>query len=174
MYKLLFLLLLITSVVGCSLSSGNKKIAGTHMQDDVYVKYVNQKGEDLLNPDHAHAITESNTNLYYLINGKKKKIFKGNLDYPKMFRIGNDFISDYHDYVMVIFANTPRGQNTATTYIAFEDYPTDTLKVQYETGNGVAVTKAWYNGKLRYDVYNNNYDNNAQKVITVTKHFSNK
>jgi len=140
------------------------------MQKDVLIKYVNEKGENLLNPDHLHAITMQNTDVYYLINGKKKKPDVG-LDNPKGFHIIQGFDTT-GVYLMQLYANTLLNQNTATTYITFKEYPTDTLKVKYDNSNGVTVYKTWYNGNLRMD--QSIFQRNKSKVIVVTKHLSEK
>lgn len=171
MYKLLLFFVLTVIVAGCSTVSPNNP--GTHMNSGVLIKYVNDKGENLLNPAHPHAITEQNTNLYFLVNGKKKKIYKPHLDTPKMFFIANNLDST-GEYLMAVNANTLPGQNTAITYIVFKDYPTDTLKIQYKSINGVALTKAWINGKLRLDKTKMHTSELSKLVIVVTKHLSKK
>lgn len=168
-YKLFLFVLTAIIMIGCSTVSSDNS---TFLSNDVYIKYVNKKGENLLNPAHSHAITEQNTNLYYLINGKKKRVYRPNLDAPKMFVIGNGFDSS-GDYEMKLFANTPPDQMTAITYINFKNFPTDTLKVQYESPNSsIAITKVWYNGELRLDLTKRHKGQVSQRVIVVTKHLS--
>jgi|SRR5699024_5162449 len=169
MYKISILL-----IVGFLMASCSSPNAATGPNVVVYIKYINKKGENLLNPDRTHAITEKNTNLYYLINGKKVKVYEGNLDNPKHFFIKYDSTDYYKDpsmwgYLMRVFPNTPDGQDTATTYIVYKDYPTDTLKVQYKRNNGidVYVTKVWYNGELRWEA-----GHHRRRVLTITKHRS--
>ncbi len=142
-----------------------------HDNSAVYIKYINAKGEDLLNPKHPHAITEQNTNLYYLINGQKKKIYKGNLASPKMFNIGQGFDTT-STYSMQLYANTPDGQHIGITYITFKDYSTDTLKVHYKTTGGIAVDTVWYNEKLRYDKEIYQQNKYPKELIVVTKQLS--
>jgi len=48
------------------------------------------KGNDLLNPDNANAIDESEIKIFYVLNGEPKEVFDGNMDYPRNF-----FISQY-------------------------------------------------------------------------------
>lgn len=67
---------------------------------------------------------------------------------------------------MEIYPYSPSKQDTATTYIAFKEYPTDTLKMKYQIKNGVAVKKIWYNGQLKWDASRNK----KRGVLVITKH----
>lgn len=144
---ILFALLL----YGCSTSPNSETVVNT----SVDIIFIDKNGKELLNPNELNAITEQNTDLYYLINGEKQKIFKGHLECPKMFCINNtkDNNTTVYNYIMKVFANTIRGQKTATTYLEFEDGSMDTIKVAYvffgAGNNSVTLTKIWYNGKLK-------------------------
>lgn len=134
-------------IVGCSTGSdGNRATINT----DVKIVFVDQQGNNLLNPENQNTITEQNTNLYYLVNGEKQKVFEGTLDCPKQFCIEKSESSG--TYYMQVFPNIIHGQNETITYIEFSDSSMDTIKVHYEDGRGYTyVTKVWYNHQLRWD-----------------------
>lgn len=70
-YKLLglcILFLFVTAFNGCS----GRVCCALPNTKSTLIKYVNQTGEDLLNPKHSHAITKQNIDLYYLNNGKRR------------------------------------------------------------------------------------------------------
>ena len=131
----------------------------TFRSTDINFSFVDKNGNDLLRSSHSDKITEQNTDLYFLKNGKKQRAFDDNLDHPKHFFISDEKISNR--YFMRVFPNIIDGQETATTYIEFSDASKDTIKVQYKDEPTV-VTKIWYNGELRWDTNsdNNNEENN--------------
>lgn len=107
-----FILIIITLAmltISCDTSSAPN---GVVIETSINISFVDGKGSDLLNPDHSEAITEQNTDLYYLIDGKKEKYFKDNLDYSKGFFISDEKLSNW--YFMGIFPNVINDQETAT------------------------------------------------------------
>jgi hypothetical protein len=153
-------------MAGCK----GRRLCCVVIDDSVYLKFVNEKEEDLLNSNLPHAITMQNTDIYYLVNGKKKRPDVGS-DNPKGFHIGH--YDTTGDYEMLLYANTPKERNTGITYINFKEYPSDTLKVKYDNSHGIVITKIWYNGKLRRDYTKRHvYHGLSDRVIVVTKHLS--
>lgn len=127
-------------------------------------------GNNLLNPHHPNAITEQNTDLYYLIDGQKEKVFNGNLDSPKGFHIDKGDDTALYEYFLHLYANTIRGQNTATTYIQFNNDSMDTVKVSYEySGNSVHLNKVWYNQELRFDPEKDGQENPLRYIVVIQK-----
>lgn len=121
---------------------------------------MDKSGSNLLNPKHDHAITEENTTLYYLVEGQKKKVYDESKNFPKGFFITDETGS----YEMALFPNIVTGKKTASTLVTFENYPTDTLKVEYVQSDKVtALTKVWYNDQLKWDT------NSGKRIIQVTK-----
>lgn len=167
MYKvLLFILTSAVLFVACNSTTPDHTVKSTNID----FSFVNEDGEDLLNPSHPHAITEQNTDLYYLINGEKEKVFDKNLDYPKHFFIPDEKLSD--KYFMRVFPNIVKGQKTAISYIQFSDTTMDTIKVEYTDEPGLTVvTKVWYNGALRFNINDKNQENieYTSRYITITR-----
>ncbi|MEX0858387.1 MAG: hypothetical protein WD016_09575 [Balneolaceae bacterium] len=139
---------------GCSTDSE----PGTVIETGFTIAYVDQDENDLLDPAHPNAITEGNTDLYYLINGEMVKQYENHLDHPKKFSVVTEE-KLFDRYFMHISPNTIEGLDTAITYITyleFENNSLDTIKTQYRrpspSSNSIFVTKIWYNGELRWDV----------------------
>lgn len=138
-----------------------------------YISFVDERGDDLLNPVHSNAITEENTNLYYLKDGISVMQFHANLDRPKMFYIVTEQKLKDRNY-MIVFSNIIKDQDTAITYLEFEDSSKDTIKAQYVQGeNYTQLTKIWYNGDLKCNVYDKSIketviEDRAWCYITVT------
>ncbi|WP_171032834.1 hypothetical protein [Fodinibius saliphilus] len=130
-------------------------------ETDIRLIFEGSDGDNLLNAKTSNTITEPNTNLYYLSNGEKKKIFNANHDYPKQFYITNE--SGKHE--MILFPHIENDQDTARTLIKAGNFPLDTLKVEYEhSKNVIAVYRVWYNGELKWDT-----TKGTDRKIVVTK-----
>lgn len=128
--------------------------SGTVYEVSIGISFVDQNGQDLLDPSHSNAITEQNTDLYYMIDDSLVKQFEGHLDHPKMFHIPDETSPHNENYQLVVFSNIIKNQDTAFTYLEFEDGSMDTIKTQYEIAdNSTIVTRVWYNGDLKCDIY---------------------
>lgn len=145
-------------IFGCSTPTE----PGTAREIVFYLSFIDQEGNDLLDPAFPTAITEQNTNLYYQSGDSLVKQFHGNLDSPKMFSIITDEQLKGR-YFMKVFSNIIEDQETAFTYLEFEDYSMDTIKTEYVlTDNSTSVTKVWYNGDLKCNTYDKS---NREMVI---------
>lgn len=158
MFKIISILT-ISAVIffGCSTDSNVETVK----EIAFYVSYLDQEGKDLLDPEHPVAITEQNTDLYYLIGNELVKQFEGHLDKPKKFWISTDEVLRDLNF-MVVQSNIIEGQDMAISYLEFEDNTIDTVKTNYiQDGSNTHLTKVWYNGELRCDIQ----DPNSNSVI---------
>lgn len=161
--KLLYICTVLFSFLGCSLSGNNPSA----IDDDtrIHFLFVDQEGNDLLNPDHPHAITEHNTDLYYLVKNEKQKVFEKNLDHPKHFHIWKSDETGF--YYMTLFPNHNFTNNTSLTYIEFADSSTDTVKIEVEEENIWVCTKVWFNQQLKWSIEDDGY-----RLLTITKNMT--
>lgn len=159
MFKKRNILLFLTIVTfGCSTESG----PATVYDIAIVFSVINENGEDLLAPTHPSAITEQNTDLYYSIDDSLVKQFHENLDSPKMFFVSEEKSPFNEYYYMSIFSNIIDGEDMALTYLEFEDNSMDTILTQYKQGqNNTHLTKVWYNGDLKCDLYDKENPNLA-------------
>ncbi|MDZ7680814.1 MAG: hypothetical protein U5J63_03645 [Fodinibius sp.] len=159
MYRVISVVLVFV-ITGCSTGTSD-----TFISSNTDILFVDQNGESLTNPNHPNAITEENTEIYFLEDGSKKKIFKGHLDCPKMFCIEQGPKGKYY---FSLHPNTESSNGKRVTYIKFADATWDTVRVQLDSpgSSNKAVTKVWYNQKLRWDASNANPGNRG---FTVTR-----
>ncbi|NGP90061.1 hypothetical protein [Fodinibius halophilus] len=151
------LLIIALTIAGCSTSSNSQMVRET----DIRIVFENSDGDNLLSGNTSNTITEQNTDLYYLNNGKKEKIFNGNHDYPKQFYITDES----REHEMILFPHIKSDQDTARTLIKAGTFAMDTLKVEYEhSQNVIAVHQLWYNGELKWDT-----NEQTDRKIVVTK-----
>lgn len=147
-YILLTLLLMI--LASCTSSTDG----GDAIETLTRIVYLDENGNNLLNPNHENAITETNTSVYYLKDGEKVK--RNNKFY---------IAEESGEYVMGVHPNLGSSQETAITYIEPGDFDVDTIKVAYmESNSTIAVTKVWCNSELKWDV-----DSREDREIQVVK-----
>lgn len=150
LYSMKFILasFIICGVIGCSISDSNVEA----LDDDIRmnISFVDETGNDLLNPNHPDAITEQNTDLYYVVDGEKERVFEGHLDHPKQFYIWHAEEQDI--YYMTLFPNREFTNNMSTTFIEFADSAMDTIQVEVEKENVWVCTKVWYNQELKWKI----------------------
>jgi hypothetical protein len=146
-----YILILITVsflFLSCSTDSG------TAYETAIDISFIDQNGQDLLDPANEIVITEQNTDLYYLVDDSLMKQYEGHLDHPKMFFVSDEKSWPNDNYFLRVFSNIIEGKSTTFSYLEFEGGSMDTIKTQYEIGdNSTVVTKVWYNGDLKCDVY---------------------
>lgn len=133
-------------IAACSASDSVNTVKDTGI--DFF--FVDENGNDLLDPNSDSAITEENTDLYYLEDGEKERVYESHLDSPKMFFVSDEKRSG--NYFMRVFPNIIRGQEKAITYLKFENGVEDTIEAQYVAEDHFTVVgKVWYNGELKWD-----------------------
>ena len=119
----------------------------------VKIEYFNEEGEDLLNPDNSGHFIEKDIKNFYLVDGEKKEIFRGNLDMPKMFRLLKPY--KQRGYALGLSLNDISNKKIKTTYLQLNESDTDTIThslVQTKNSNQL-LDKVWYNGKLSENGY---------------------
>ncbi|WP_136468073.1 hypothetical protein [Flagellimonas onchidii] len=128
----------------------------------VNLKYFNQEGEDLLNPDTTNHFSENRIKVYYLVNGEKKEIIRGNLDNPRMFSLSEPH-SERDYFILSLSLNDLSDEKIKTTYLELNENDTDTIThtLTQSSGNNKVIDKVWYNGRLP--------DNEDWKIFKITK-----
>lgn len=146
--------ILFTMILMILVSCTSSTDGGDAIETLTRIVYLDKNGNNLLNPNHEDAITETNTSVYYLKDGEKVK------------RDNKFYIAEESGkYTMGVHPNLGSSQETAVTYIEPGDFDMDTIKVAYSESNStIAVTKVWYNSELRWDV-----DDREDRELEVVK-----
>lgn len=134
-----------------SLSACKKEaICCTVVSTSLYLEIANADGLDLLDPNTDNNISVRNTDLYYIINGKKEKQFHGHLDIPKMFTI-EKYIEDI---LLRVFLNTNTDKDGfSVSILEYEGYPSDTIKARvHKNHHSTYTSDTWINGKQVIDL----------------------
>lgn len=149
LYKLKLLIVCILAVL---LYACVKPGSGGVLSNNVYITVLDQDGNDLLDPENPFAIDLSQVKVYYLLNDVKTEINRGNLDYPKMFRVIEPG-SDMENYTISLFMNTEDDSDITTTYFQWETDNTDVFKSQIRRPRGGSIfnQKTWVNDDLICD-----------------------
>lgn len=133
-----------------SLTACKKEGHSFALSTGLYLSIVNSAGLELLDPNSDNNINVRNTDLYYIINGKKERQFHGNLDYPKMFTIEKYM----GDYLIKVFLNTDTDKDGfSVSILEYEGYPSDTIKARvHKNINSTYTSDVWINDKQVIDV----------------------
>ena len=129
----------------------------TVIDTDIGIEYINEKEEDLLNSKTVNHYNKNDIKVFYLVNGVKKEIFRGNLDYPKMFEVSSSMNSDsIIKYGLTLFLNDLSGEEIKTTYLQLSENDTDTIThtlQKTKNNNNKIIDKVWYNSKFSTDMH---------------------
>lgn len=145
MKKIVVLALLIFVITSCE-----KPITGVIIDADVSFSFVNSKGENLLNPNTPDAVTEANTDIYVLQKGAKVRLYRGNLDSSKFFKIRNEnnryFLQMYFDIAPENFIG-----NKITQFIRHKDGSEDEIVAEFNSDRkrNTIIQQVWINGTAK-------------------------
>ena len=146
--------LLLGCILSITLFGCNKTGPGTNISNEVRITVLNQDGEDLLDPDNPSAIDLDQVKVYYELNGVKTEINRGNLTYPKMFRIEEPGYNT-DKYRVLLFMNIEDDSEITTTYFKWNSERTDVFKSLVERPKGsngsVYGKKTWFNDEVICD-----------------------
>ncbi len=141
MKKLSLILLIVLLQFSC------KEKCCTVISADVSFSFINSKGEDLLNPAIAGALTEENVDIYVLKNGTKTRLYQGNLDASKFFKIrtenGKNRLQLYFDILPENFVG-----NKITQWIRYKDGTEDEIVGEFNADRktNTLLQTVWING----------------------------
>lgn len=110
---------------------------------DIALSYEDQAGNDLLDPEHANALTEDNLDIFYRKDGSYKEGLNGYDSYEIVER------EDENNFVHVRLSSEPFEDRFASILIDFPNATSDTLEVRAKgKEDELYATKIWYNGEL--------------------------
>lgn len=155
-----FSLVVIAVLIGCSSETGPLCCAPPNA--NIEFSIVDTQGADRLDPDHNSSLSESNLDIYYLKDGEKEKVFDGNLDYPKNFKIY--YSEGEGKFTMMLWpSNHIEEDGNTTTLIEFPDSTVDTVTMEPTNEDANSAVKIWYDDQL---VWDRNSDNTMPIKIT--------
>ncbi len=145
MKKIVFLLgIFIFLLFSCSKQKKRVMFAKTTVETFMDISYVDQYGNDLLNPDNPLSYNVDNFRLYYMKNGKKTLYFQANMDDP----YGYMKAVYYPDSGLYRFRIFPPA-DFFYLQLSTNEIDTITSPFQYEdNGSLITIPKFWYNGRL--------------------------
>lgn len=160
----ILLAILCTSFVACSERSHNieevllQENNGATLECAIIVRYLNQDGEDLLDPTTQDYYSFDNMKLYYLINGERVEARDSNplAANQSMLRFIEEtdpyslMAFTYHEGdVDVISEDNGIKKGASTAYLVLNENDTDTIMSKWVSGPGYFLnTEVWYNGQL--------------------------
>ncbi|MEM9831769.1 MAG: hypothetical protein AAF944_14105 [Bacteroidota bacterium] len=139
---------------------------GYNLDTEFRFEMHNTNGESLLNPANSDAFEAHQIDIYYLIEGEKRKVYNGNYDLPENFSIGVDELTDR--YVMTLGPNENPNESTSITFIEWNEDDIDTVACEFAIGKHYMVTtRITYNSQEVWSVNGANYP--ERRYFTITK-----
>lgn len=114
--RIVFLL----SLIGMFFISCERRISGPLIDSGFSISLVNAKGDDLLDPSNPNFFNEENLEMYVLKKDEKVRLYQGNLDAPKFFKIRTE---NNKNRLQIYFDILPENfsRDMITQYLVFKD-----------------------------------------------------
>jgi len=139
--KTQFLILALTLLF---MSCKEDNITNDRIETDMYFSLVDQNGNDLLDPNNANHIKESDIKLTYFMDSSLQSA-----ESSKELR----FLNEKKDglYTILVLNHTDNYEKPIT-HVEWGDFKKDTLKAAIARSQGIlALAKVWLNNELIYD-----------------------
>ena len=149
------------------LSSCERKIGGPVPDTMINISYRDQKGLDLLNSANAAHISAADIDVYLLTpQNERRRLFRGNLDMPEMFRIDKEA---HDNYMLTIFFEPDidciNKNEIATMYLTYKNGTEDKFMGQFNrTKFPRRLEKLWVNDKLVWTI-----SSSSNRTVTIIK-----
>ncbi|WP_081208916.1 hypothetical protein [Salegentibacter sediminis] len=159
-FMMLLFLLLVTAGLSTGCSKGdevtNEEEANAVVATGLDLVFLNEDGEDLLNPSTKNHLSRDKMALYYLVDGKKVVASEFDPDIGR--HQGIMLIDETEPYSLRIFTarnlkdvnSEKEGEKrgTSISYLELGNGITDTIKTEWKAKTGLFVNlKVWYNGE---------------------------
>lgn len=138
-------LILFPVLISCNTDEPN---CCTNIDTNILIKYLDDQGQNLL---ESGVYSESNINIYHLIDGSWERYFNGFRDSPKGITVNQ--LEDGL-YLTLSPSSTTNTSGISETKIEFSENDFDVIKAEIEkSSNSQIITKVWYNDQLKWEAY---------------------
>ncbi len=157
--KKLFLISVIITAISCNKAEVTEESVpynSSYIYAMVEFSILNDKNEDLLDPENPDHLDEKDINLYYLIDGEKQQVYDPMMDNPENFKI----FKYSNGYRIRIFLNFTETAEKPVTYIKWNENDTDTIEAIYERydNGGIVQQDIWLNDKHIWEIGDHTVD----------------
>jgi len=157
MKKLIIILILVCSIfTSCKKDNEEPVIeeetyeAIFHPNLKFYISFLTNDSVDLLDLSTSNYIKEENVDIYYIIDGKRKRVYNPNqTEIPEGFYLHRNGVNEIKYCYMRLYPYWPNDKSRATTIISIKGYNEDRLDYDFELIDGEnKCTKIYYNNEL--------------------------
>lgn len=157
MKNLFFLVLIVSITLSCQKESKDEISAeGLIIASGISLKFVNDTGQDLLNPILESSFDFTQMKLYYQIDGEKVEVFDTLMDSPRNLKIIEEEgsytlrVVTNQDYKNGLSENDEIITGRSIALLELNSNITDTIETEwdfYKNSGSFFVMKIWYNGE---------------------------
>ena len=136
--KLLFIIIIPLMTLAC------QEDCCTNIDSGFDFDVRDSQGQSLLDPSTPNAYLASQIDIYYLIDGEKKRVYNSMMDMPENFSIRPHEITN--EYLMNLDPNITGRPTTSVTYIQWNEQDTDTITCEFAVSEqSIITTRIIYN-----------------------------
>lgn len=117
------------------------------------LRLLDMQGNDRLNPASPGAVDLSKIKVYYVIDGKEKLFYRGNLTAARGYLVHAPEGAGEHYYSLRLFFNIESKEEVTTTIVEWGDGHRDVFKVAFiRKENRISQRSIWLNDSLIFDL----------------------
>ena len=114
---------------------------------NLYLKYQNSNGDDLLDPKTANALNEQDIEVYVLRKGVRVRLYNAMMDAQKNFKIRGSSAEKYHMVLYFDIAKESFVKKKVTMFITYKDRSEDKIVGEFneDDGTNILLQSVWIN-----------------------------
>ena len=128
-------------------------LRGTIITAHLDLRLLDMQGNDRLNPASPGAVDLSKIKVYYVVDGKEKLFYRGNLNAARGYLVHAPEGARERYYSLRLFFNIESKEEVTTTIVDWGDGHRDVFKVAFiRKENRISQRSIWLNDSLIFDL----------------------
>ena len=128
-------------------------LRGTIITAHLDLRLLDMQGNDRLNPASPGAVDLSKIKVYYVVDGKEKLFYRGNLNAARGYLVHAPEGAGERYYSLRLFFNIESKEEVTTTIVDWGDGHRDVFKVAFiRKENRISQRSIWLNDSLIFDL----------------------
>ena len=128
-------------------------LRGTIITAHLDLRLLDMQGNDRLNPASPGAVDLSKIKVYYVVDGKERLFYRGNLEAARGYLVYTPKETGERYYSLRLFFNIESKEEVTTTIVDWGDGHRDVFKVAFiRKENKISQRSIWLNDSLIFDL----------------------